>query len=131
MTSNRVWVFSTPEQKVAEKALMSNTEAGLKAIVKNLNEQLVVQPHPDFGYVSGFSYKWFRDSLYLEQSVKYDSPDALSKEKVFKLGRVDFYVDNTCGLSYLRHTGKWHLICSGETAEYCLNLLKNNPIFHG
>ena len=38
MASNGVWVFLTPEQKVAEKALMSKTEAGLKAIVKNLNE---------------------------------------------------------------------------------------------
>jgi hypothetical protein len=131
MANNGVWVQFTPEQEAAEKALMSKAEAGLKAIVKNLNKQLVVQANPDFGYVSGFSYKWSRDSLYLEQTVKYDSKDALAKEKVFKLGRIDFYVDNSCGLSYMRHTGKWHLICSGETIEYCLDLVENDPIFHG
>jgi hypothetical protein len=120
-----------PRTRAVEKALMSKAEAGLKAIVKNLNKQLVVQPSPDFGYVSGFSYKWFRDSLYLEQTVKYDSIDALAKEKIFKLGRIDFYVDNSCGLSYMRHTGKWHLVCSGETIKYCLDILENNPIFHG
>lgn len=131
MANDGVWVFLSPEQEAAEKALMSKAEAGLKAIVKKLNKELVVQPNPNYGYTSGFSYKFSRDSFYLEQTVKYDSPDALFKEKVFKLGRLDFYMDNSCGLSYMRHTGKWHLICSGETLENCLDLLENDSIFHG
>jgi hypothetical protein len=129
MANNGVWVKFTPEQKVAEKALMSKAEAGLKKIVEKLKKELVVQPNPDYGYVTDFSFRWFRDSLYLEQTYKYDSPDALAKEQVFKLGRIDFYVDNTCGLSYMRHTGKWELLCSGETIETCLDFLENHPVF--
>lgn len=131
MATNGVWVRLTPEEAAAEKALKEKAEAGLKAIVENLNKQLVVEPNPDFGYVSGFSYKFSRDSFYLEQTIKYDSPNALYKEKVFKLGRIDFYVDQSCGLSYMRHTGKWELLCSGETIETCIDLIRNHPIFHG
>ena len=131
MANNGVWVQFTPEQVAAEKALKDKAEVAMKLIVKEFKEMFIQEPDPEYGYVSDVSYKWSRDSLYLEQTYNYDSPKAIMKQKVFKLARIDFYVDNTCGLSCMRHTGKWMLMCSGDTIETCIDLIRNHPIFHG
>jgi hypothetical protein len=131
MANNGIWVSLNPEQEAAEKALKDKAETAMKQIVEDFKKKYVQAPHPDFGYISDFSYKWSRDSLYLNQTYKYDSPKAIMKENIVKMARIDFYIDNTCGLSYMRHTGKWALICSGESIETCIDLIKNHPIFHG
>lgn len=118
------WVMLIPEQEKAEKAF--------KKIVAEFKEKYVQEPNPEFGYCSDYSYKWFRDSLYLNQTYKYDSPKSTIKEKVHKVARLDYYIeDSSCGLSYMRHTGKWEAIYEGIPLKDCIELLRTHPIFHG
>jgi hypothetical protein len=127
------WIMLTPEQEKAEKAFKVNAEKAFKKIVEEFKEKYVQEPNPNSGYCSDYSYKWFRDSLYLNQTYRYDSPDAISKEKVFKLARLDYYaVDKCCGLSYMRHTGKWEMLyeANGVSLETCIDILRNHPLFH-
>ena len=129
-----VWMKLTPEQEKAEKAFKTNAEKGFKKIVTEFKEKYVQEPHPEFGYCSDYSYKWFRDSLYLNQTYKYDSPQSPVKEIVHKIARLDYYVeDNSCGLMYMRHTGKFEPLyeAQGVTLEICLDVLRNHPLFHG
>jgi hypothetical protein len=105
MANNGIWVKLTPEQAAAEKALKDKAEVAMKLIVKEFKEMFIREHDPEYGYISDVSYKWSRDSLYLEQTYNYDSPKAIMKQQVVKLARIDFYVDNTCGLSCMRNTG--------------------------
>jgi hypothetical protein len=128
------WVMLTTEQEKAEKAFKVNAEKAFKKIVAEFKEKYVQEPHPEFGYCSDYSYKWFRDSLYLNQTYRYDSPESPIKEKVHKIARLDYYFeDGSCGLMYMRHTGKWEPLCGGEgvTLKACVDILRNDEIFHG
>lgn len=125
------WVFVEPKPKTSSDLQKLALETPFQSLIDEFNAKLVVQPNPDFGYVTGFHGKWYRHYFYVCQTMRYDNPDYGVREAEYKTGRIECFADDTFAVAYFRHTGQWHEITRGLNIEDCLEMLKSHPIFHG
>ena len=57
-------------------------------------------------------------------------PDAVSPTFDTNFARLEHTATGRFNLAFMRHTGKWHELFSGQTLEECLTAIRDDAWFH-
>jgi len=90
---------------------------------------IIPDPNKEFNYLVDIYTKWYRNYLYFCEKFKSEYPNRIQDEFEVKFVRLDFKGNNSFDFSYMRHTGKWHLVAIDLTLEDCLDMMLKNPNF--
>jgi len=130
----KTWVYSPAldPKATASDATKAEVERKANELIDAVLTPRHVKPPPEkpkFNYVVGISTKWHGRYFYLVATYACPGPDATSPSFEVKFARPEHTATGRYNLSFLRHTGKWHVLLAGLTLDECLKSIRDDPWF--
>jgi hypothetical protein len=131
----RRWVFSPPKASGGKipDTLKAEVERKANELIETTLRQKYIQPpskNPQFNYLIGLSTKWHSRYFYFVATYACPGPNAISPTFEVNFARLEYTALGRFNLAYMRHTGKWHELFTGQTLDECLNSIRDDPWFH-
>ncbi len=130
----RTWAYSPdkdPRTKISDALKVEIERKANHLIETSLKAKYVETPpkDPKFNYVIGLSTKWHSRYFYLVATYACPMPNAISPTFEVNFARLEHTATGRFNLAYMRHTGKWHELFTGQTLEECLASIRDDPWF--
>ena len=130
----RTWVHSPAKEPAVtvSDALKAEVERKANELIETtLKAKYVETPpkDPKFNYVIGLSAKWHGRYFYFVATYACPGPNAISPTFEVNFARLEHTAMGRFNLAYMRHTGKWHELFTGQTLDECLASIRDDPWF--
>jgi hypothetical protein len=131
----RTWVYSPakdPRTKVSD-ALRGEVERKANELIDTALKAKYIEPppkNPKFNYAIGLSTRWHGRYFYFVATYACPGPNAISPTFSVNFARLEHTATGRYNLAFMRHTGKWHELFSGQTLGECLTAIRDDPWFH-
>ncbi len=99
-------------------------------IDKFKDEYIPENPDKTFNYLFDVYLKWRGNNLYFCSKYRSEAPNRLVNEFEEQFLRFQFHEKDSIVFSYMRHTGRWHVIGVDMTLKDCLDMIEKTPTFH-
>ncbi len=132
--SPKQWVYnpkSAPKPKVPED-VKRHVQERCDTFVETTLKPHRIQPPPDeeqFSYIVELYNLWYRNFFYFCAKYRCPSPNCISEFFEVRYTRLEYTGKDTYTLSYMRHTGKWHVIFTDLSLDESISSIKSMEIF--
>jgi hypothetical protein len=102
------------------------------AFVEGVLKPAYIKPPPEdtrFNYIIDIYTKWYGSYFYFCAKYHVPGPDAITASFEAKFARLEHIGNGRFNLAYMRHTGKWVEVYTDLSADECLTLIKDEPLF--
>jgi hypothetical protein len=128
------WMYSPakPTKSAVPAAIKAELEKKANELIEKVLKPKHIQPPPmdaQFNYITDISAKWHGSTFYFVSTYACPGPNALSPTFETKFARMEHVGGGRFNLSYMRHTGKWVELFTGQTVEECLKSIQDDPWF--
>lgn len=120
---------SRPSSIAIPPAFKMQVEKKATELVETVLKPRYAQPKPEeprFNYIIDVGTKWLGSKLFFIATYACPGPTAISPTFQSKFARMEFVGNQRFNLSFMRHTGKWVEIFSGQTLEECLQAIRDD-----
>ncbi|MFY8001858.1 MAG: hypothetical protein ACOVSW_24910 [Candidatus Kapaibacteriota bacterium] len=131
--AKKMWVFA-PQK--ASPAQLSDQE---KRAIEDIGEKIVQQwtkklppnrENPNFGWVTGYSTKWYRHFFYIMQEMQYPANKGFIKENAsHNHARIEYVGGGRYAVAYFRHTGQWHTLVDDLSLDTLEKFIATHDMF--
>jgi hypothetical protein len=128
------WMYSPakPTKAAIPAAIKAELETKAKQLIEQVLKPKHVLPPPtdaQFNYITDIATKWHGSSFFLVSTYACPGPNALSPTFESKFARMEHVGGGRFNLSFMRHTGKWVELFTGQTVDECLHSIRDDPWF--
>jgi hypothetical protein len=128
------WVYSPtkPPKSAVPDGIKAEVEAKAKALIDGVLKPQHVKPPPKnagFNYVTDIMAKWHGSYFYFISIYACPGPNALSPTFEEKFARMEHVGEGRFNLAFMRHTGTWVELFTGQTVDECLKSIQEDPWF--
>lgn len=134
MARKKVWMLVPPKKvtyKVPENIKVQIEEKANNLIQTVLKPEHIKPPSENekFNYIVDIYSKWYRSYFYFCARYRCPSPDRISEYFETRFARLEYVGNERFNLSYMRYTGQWIELFTGESLNDSLEMIKTNPLF--
>lgn len=130
----RAWIYSQPKRpkpKVSENVKLELKEK-VNAFVEGMLKPAYIKPPPEdtrLNYLTDIYTKWYGRYFYFCAKYHVPGPNAITPFFEAKFARLEYIGNGRFNLAYMRHAGKWVEVYTNLSADECLTLIKDEPLF--
>lgn len=130
----KAWMFAPAKQ--AKSAISGTVKDEVDTKAKELIETVLKPKHiqpplegSQSNYITDLTIKWIGSTCYFISIYACPGPNAISPTFEEKFARIEHVGDARFALSFMRHTGKWVELYTGQTVDECLKAIQDDPWF--
>ena len=130
----KAWMFAPAKQAKSSISGTVKDEVDTKAkeLIGKVLKPKHIQPPPtnaSFNYITDITIKWIGSTCYFVSIYACPGPNAISPSFEEKFARMEHVGDAKFTLSFMRHTGKWVELYTGQTVDECMKAIQHDPWF--
>ncbi len=135
--TKKTWGRVFPKTSISVKPTELDKQritAKFAGVVQSLNERSAKEENAEndekeYNYPILVFSKWYANFFYISVKYRCPSPHAIAPYFESGLARLQMTGTETCTLSYMRHTDKWHPLYENITLEHAIKAVEENPYF--
>lgn len=130
----KTWVYAPPKppKVVVADALKAEVERKAGELIETVLKPKHVKKPPrnaEFNYLIDLSTKWHGAYFYFVSTYACPGPNAISPNFEATFARLEHVGGGRFTLAFMRHTGKWVELLTGQTLDECLQSIQDDPWF--